>query len=62
MNWAALVARLLPGALALAYQAVVAIVNGDHQKAARLAEEAARRQAVRLAVDAGLAAKRKLKL
>lgn len=58
MSWDAVVARLLPGALKLAYEAVQAIARGDVEAAGRKAEEAARRQAVKLAVDATLKAKR----
>jgi O6-methylguanine-DNA--protein-cysteine methyltransferase len=50
---------LVPSALKLAWQALEAISAGDHATAARKAEEAARRQAVRLAADAALKLKAK---
>ena len=61
MSPAQILASLTPAALKLAVQALGAIFRGDHAKAARLAEEAARKQAVRLAADAALRAKSKLK-
>lgn len=48
---------LVPGALKLAVEAIAAILAGDPAKAARKAEEAARRQAVRMAADAALRAR-----
>lgn len=57
MSPAAILAALTPTALRLAVQALGAILRGDHERAKRLAEEAARKQAVRLAADAVLAAK-----
>lgn len=50
---------LVPGALKLAVEALAAIAAGDAAKAARKAEEAARRQAVRLAAKAIMAAREK---
>jgi hypothetical protein len=58
MNWALLASELLPGVVKLAWEAMSAIVAGKPGVAARKAEEAARRQAVRLAADAALAAKK----
>lgn len=58
MNWERLVSMLLPGVTRLAFEALSAIVAGDPGKAARKAEEAARRQATRMAADAALAAKK----
>lgn len=47
---------LLPGVTKLAWDALSAIARGDAAAAARKAEEAAQRQAVRLAADVALAA------
>jgi hypothetical protein len=59
MSPAEILATLTPAAIKLAVQALTAIMRGDSAKAARLAEEAARKQAVRLAADAALRAKAK---
>ena len=59
MSPAEILARLTPVAFRLALEALTAILKGDHEKAARKAEEAARRQAVRNAADAALEAKAK---
>ena len=59
MNGQQLAAKLLAGVVKLAWDALSAIVAGDEKKAGRLAEEAARRQAVRLDADAALKARRK---
>lgn len=61
MTPAEILAALTPAALKLTVQALGAILKGDHDKAARKAEEAARRQGVRLAADAALRAKAKSK-
>ena len=55
MSPADMLVSLVPGALKLAVEALAAIVAGDAAKAARKAEEAARRQAVRLAAKALMA-------
>jgi hypothetical protein len=59
MSGAEILASLTPAALKLALQALGAILRGDSSKAARLAEEAARKQSVRLAADVALRAKSK---
>lgn len=59
MSPAEILALLTPSALRLAVQALSAILKGDHATAARKAEEAAHKQAVRLAADAALRAKKK---
>jgi len=59
VNWEKLVSMLLPGVTKLAWDALSAIAKGDAAGAARKAEEAAQRQAVRMAADAALAARHK---
>jgi hypothetical protein len=59
MSPAVILASLTPSAWQLAVKALTAIMRGDADKAARLSEEAARKQAARLAADAALFAKRK---
>lgn len=59
MNWALLASQLLPGAIKLAWETMRAIVAGNPELAARKAEEAARRQAVKMGVDAALKAKKR---
>lgn len=54
MNWRPLFERVSPEVEHLAFEAARAIISGDHELAIRRAEEAARRQAARLAVDAAL--------
>lgn len=54
MTPAEILASLTPAVFKLAFDALKAIMTGDSEKAARKAEEAARRQAVRLAADAAL--------
>lgn len=58
MNWEQLARELLPGVTRLALAALSAIVSGDYEKAARKAEEAARRQAVKLAANAAMRARK----
>jgi hypothetical protein len=61
MNPEAILAAMIPSAFKLAVEALKAILAGDIEKARRKAEEAARRQAVRIGVNAVLAAKAKAK-
>ena len=58
MSPAEILAGLVPTALKLAVEALAAILAGKPDVAARKAEEAAHRQAVRLAADAALKAKK----
>jgi len=58
MSWELLVSQLLPGVIKLAWETMAAIVAGKPELAARKAEEAARRQAVKMGVDAVLRARK----
>lgn len=57
MSPADILASLIPAALKLAVEALRAILQGKPDVAARKAEEAARRQAVKIAADAALKAR-----
>jgi hypothetical protein len=59
VNWALLASQLLPGVVKLAWEALSAIVAGNADLAKRKAEEAALRQATKMAIDATLRAKAK---
>jgi hypothetical protein len=61
MNVGELLVSMLPAVARLAVDALVAIASGKPDIAARKAEEAARRQAVKLLADAALRAAAKAK-
>ena len=51
MSWESILISMAPAAARLIVQSAEAALNGDHRKAGRLAEEAARQQSVRLVAD-----------